>query len=75
MTSPDPEARAAAALLGRKGGLATKARYGPDHYIAIGSKGGAATKERHGQKFYGDIGRKGGKVLSDKSAARKADKA
>jgi len=46
---------------GRKGGRATKARYGPEFYQSIGRKGGETTKQRHGPEFYEKIGRKGGK--------------
>jgi general stress protein YciG len=49
---------------GRKGGLTTKRRYGPDFYQEIGrkggKKGGLTTKRRYGVEFYQRIGRKGG---------------
>jgi general stress protein YciG len=49
---------------GRKGGLSTKKKYGPDFYSKIGSvggkKGGQTTKKRYGTEFYQKIGRKGG---------------
>ena len=49
---------------GRKGGLTTKKKYGPDFYSKIGSvggkKGGQTTKKRYGPEFYQKIGRKGG---------------
>jgi hypothetical protein len=49
---------------GRKGGLTTKKKYGPDFYSKIGSvggkKGGQTTKKRYGTEFYQKIGRKGG---------------
>ncbi len=59
-TEKNPE-RAAA---GRKGGEATKARYGTEHFRAAGRKGGrkggATTMERYGRGFFARIGRKGG---------------
>ena len=49
---------------GRKGGLTTKQRYGPNFFQEIGrkggKKGGLTTKERYGPEFYRTIGRKGG---------------
>ncbi|HEV3475404.1 MAG TPA: hypothetical protein VG602_08565 [Actinomycetota bacterium] len=49
---------------GRKGGLTTKKRYGPNFYQQIGrkggKKGGLTTKQRYGPDFYRTIGRKGG---------------
>ncbi len=49
---------------GRKGGQATKKKYGSDFYSKIGSvggkKGGQTTKKRYGTEFYQKIGRKGG---------------
>ena len=49
---------------GRKGGRATKDRYGEDHFGRIGriggKKGGETTKERYGSEFYQKIGRIGG---------------
>lgn len=49
---------------GRKGGMATKQRYGDGHFSKIGrlggKKGGEATKQRYGVEFYQQIGRKGG---------------
>jgi len=49
---------------GRKGGLKTKERYGPNFFQEIGrkggKKGGLTTKERYGADFYRTIGRKGG---------------
>lgn len=49
---------------GRKGGLSTKKKYGPDFYQEIGRlggrKGGKTTKQRYGVGFYQTIGRKGG---------------
>lgn len=45
---------------GLKGGLATKARHGPEFYERIGKKGGETTRDRHTPEFYEKIGRKGG---------------
>lgn len=49
---------------GRKGGKATKKKYGADFYRKIGQaggkKGGKTTKQRYGVEFYQKIGRKGG---------------
>lgn len=64
----DSERRAALKMsraeAGRKGGLATKQRYGEGHFSRIGhkggKKGGEATKRRYGVEFYKRIGRKGG---------------
>lgn len=58
------ETRMSRAEAGRKGGLTTKKRYGPDFYQKIGrkggKKGGLTTKQRYGAEFYRTIGRKGG---------------
>jgi general stress protein YciG len=58
------EARMSRADAGRKGGLTTKKRYGPNFYQQIGrkggKKGGLTTKQRYGPDFYRTIGRKGG---------------
>lgn len=45
---------------GRRGGEATKERYGLDHYKTMGSKGGEMTKAKYGPEHYSEIGRKGG---------------
>ncbi len=49
---------------GRKGGHATRERYGESHFGRIGriggKKGGATTKKRYGVDFYSRIGRIGG---------------
>ena len=61
---PETESRMTRADAGRKGGLTTKQRYGPDFFQEIGrkggKKGGLTTKERYGADFYRTIGRKGG---------------
>ena len=58
------ESRMTRADAGRKGGLTTKQRYGPDFFQEIGrkggKKGGLTTRERYGPEFYRTIGRKGG---------------
>lgn len=59
---------------GRKGGKATKAKHGPEHYVAIGRKGGETTKERHGPQFYESIGRKGGQRVRQLIAQGKRGK-
>lgn len=60
----EPEERMTRADAGRKGGLTTKKRYGPNFFQEIGrkggKKGGMTTKERYGPEFYRTIGRKGG---------------
>src|SRR6266511_4062258 len=45
--------------IARKGGEATKARYGREHYVTIGKAGGRATKERYGPGHYARIGQIG----------------
>jgi general stress protein YciG len=49
---------------GRKGGQATRERYGGEHFGKIGKiggkKGGETTKRRYGSDFYQKIGRVGG---------------
>lgn len=45
--------------LGRKGGEATKKKYGPEFYQEIGQKGGQARSEDEDVKS-GELGRQGG---------------
>ena len=45
---------------GRRGGVSTKKRHGPEFYQSIGKKGGTTTKQRMGPGFYEKIGKKGG---------------
>jgi general stress protein YciG len=45
---------------GRKGGLATSRKHGPEFYSEIGRKGGRATSRSHGKEFYQEIGKRGG---------------
>lgn len=52
---------------GRLGGLATLARFGPDHFARIQaagdhSRGGKAIAERYGSEHFQRIGRRGGEV-------------
>lgn len=49
--------------LGRKGGLANRAKHGPEHYKEIGAKGGAAVRDKRGTRFYREIGKMGGEAL------------
>jgi general stress protein YciG len=54
--------------LGKKGGIAVKAKYGPDFYKELGKKGGAAVRAKLGEnakEFYREMGRKGGASLRD----------
>jgi general stress protein YciG len=60
---------------GKKGGRATKSRYGPEFYERIGRMGGQTTKSRHGPLFYQKIGSLGGQrvralVAQGKKAAK-----
>jgi len=45
---------------GRRGGEATRRKYGPEFYEEIGKKGGETVKRERGSEFYEEIGRKGG---------------
>jgi hypothetical protein len=60
----ETERRMTRAEAGRKGGYATKRRYGGEYFSRIGrlggQKGGESTKRRYGVDFYKAIGRKGG---------------
>ncbi len=59
-----PSSKMSRGEAGRKGGLTTKNRYGPEFFERIGriggKKGGDTTKRRYGLEFYQNIGRKGG---------------
>lgn len=46
---------------GRKGGMTTLKKYGPDHYSEIGQRGGKATFKKYGPELYAEMGRKGGR--------------
>jgi general stress protein YciG len=48
---------------GRRGGEATRRKYGPEFYEEIGKKGGEAVKREYGAGFYEEIGRKGGQKV------------
>jgi general stress protein YciG len=56
---------------GRRGGVSTKKRYGPEFYQSIGKKGGETTKQRHGPQFYEKIGKKGGQKVKQLIAKAK----
>ena len=59
---------------GRKGGLTTSRKYGPEFYEAIGKKGGDKTSAKYGPEFYEAIGKKGGQVTKRLvEAGRKAE--
>jgi len=51
--------------LGRKGGLANRAKHGPEHYTKIGKMGGAAVLAKRGVGYLREIGAKGGKALTE----------
>jgi len=51
---------------GRRGGLATKRKHGPEHYERIGRIGGASTKTRMGPEHYERIGGIGGRTAWSK---------
>ncbi len=60
---------------GRRGGVSTKKKYGPQFYQSIGKKGGQTTKQRHGPEFYEKIGKKGGqRVKALIALAKRAQK-
>ena len=48
---------------GRRGGQATKKKYGSEFYEEIGKRGGEAVKRERGVEFYEQIGRKGGQKV------------
>ena len=50
---------------GRKGGKATRARYGPDFFAEIGQKGGKAVSKRYPSEHFQEIGRKGGRRVAE----------
>ncbi len=49
----------------RRGGQATAAKYGPEHFRALGLKGGASTAKR-GREYYREAGKKGGEVTLER---------
>jgi len=60
---------------GRRGGVSTKKKYGPEFYQSIGKKGGDTTKQRMGPGFYQKIGKKGGQRVKQLIAqAKRAQK-
>jgi hypothetical protein len=50
---------------GRKGGRATRARYGPEFFAKIGQKGGRAVSQRYPSEHFQAIGRKGGRRVAE----------
>lgn len=50
---------------GRKGGKATRARYGPGFFAEIGQKGGKAVSKRYPSEHFKAIGRKGGRRVAE----------
>ena len=50
---------------GRKGGKATRARYGPEFFAEIGQKGGRAVSKRYPSEHFQEIGRKGGRRVAE----------
>ena len=50
---------------GRKGGRATRARYGPEFFAQIGQKGGKAVSQRYPSEHFQEIGRKGGRRVAE----------
>ncbi|MGH2358779.1 MAG: hypothetical protein ACRDGJ_12375 [Candidatus Limnocylindria bacterium] len=57
---------------GRKGGRATRARYGAEFFAVIGAKGGKAVSERYSADHFREIGRKGGRRVAELIARAKA---
>jgi general stress protein YciG len=56
---------------GRKGGRATRARYGNEFFAEIGQKGGEAVSRRYSQDHFREIGRKGGRRVAELVARAK----
>lgn len=56
---------------GRKGGEATRDKYGPGFYAAAGRKGGRETVRRYGHDYYVAIGTKGGQRVREMIKAGK----
>lgn len=50
---------------GRKGGRATRARYGAEFFATIGQKGGKAVSQRYPTEHFQEIGRKGGRRVAE----------
>jgi general stress protein YciG len=50
---------------GRKGGRATRARYGAEFFAEIGQKGGKAVSQRYPSEHFQEIGRKGGRRVAE----------
>ena len=51
---------------GRRGGNATKAKYGHDFYSRNGQKGGKTTAEKYDRDFYRKAGGRGGSATLQK---------
>jgi uncharacterized protein len=62
MRNATPEERSA---LARKGGQATKRKYGKDYFRMIGKAGGQTTRRKNGDEFFQENGRKGGNRLKE----------
>ena len=56
----------------RKGGKATLAKYGPDHYSSIGKKGAKSTLKKYGADYYKKLSQSG--VAGRKLKREKAEK-
>jgi uncharacterized protein len=56
---------------GRKGGRATRARYGAEFFQEIGAKGGKVVSERYSNEHFREIGRKGGRRVAELIARAK----
>lgn len=50
---------------GRKGGRATRARYGAEFFSEIGQKGGRAVSQRYPPEHFREIGRRGGQRVAE----------
>jgi general stress protein YciG len=64
----DPEAKSEPMSVrdaGRKGGKATRARYGPEFFAQIGQKGGRTVSQRYPSEHFREIGRKGGRRVAE----------
>jgi uncharacterized protein len=63
---PDPSSEPMSVRdAGRKGGRATRARYGPEFFARIGQKGGKTVSQRYPSEHFREIGRKGGRRVAE----------